>query len=969
MKQFSKKMYALSLCMILSAPTHSAKLLTGDPLATAGNTFSFNVGTYAFDSINGYFYTGTADPFFLGDAQKPYAISVTQLSSGIVAPNAPTQAYVNGSLTANPFYNKIPAVLGLSGTQLLAVATESITDLYAFTSAPGSSTVTMLKSDVMRDAEGLASTGVVESANQQTVVGTGSTIFAAVSPNNNPFGRTNLNGGIAIYAPAADGSGLVQQGNAKKIDRTVAKLAIAGPIQSLAANAVDMYCDSYLQRLYVAVQPTGALGAGNGARAILVGRLQNNNGTQELEFSAIAPEACFPDANRIVGGKSVVGQAIVSTIYKVRTMHTSTGLSYLIVNGNTVEGPLPGEEKQRVFALPLVDENSSASSTAWTSSATHGTLASVKSAPTVNWTLGQFGSASSEFFYSRTYATPATQADHLYDSAGFEEFSAMVGGGPTNIDVIDMFVHRDTVFISAAQSNANCAAGIYYSQALFNANGSIKGWTVWQRAFVDGVDENDSGVSGMAYSPTKGNFTFVGKKGDGNFNKIRSTQWSDGALDGLLGGTTADSSVGLVAQLKNEFPESNGGIQGFFTFPKITQGFRIELEVGVATGYKKVIIAQLGKTINNNVIFPEVGDFATNKLTQTDGTWGNTTGGNTIMVSVTGGALDTLGAITSATIVSRNGNDGYLIVAGVGGVAALRDTALGQEGNGWGGLQKNFVNMPTTMQFDIIGNFSNVIKLWCAGETLYVLTPTSLTRIESDDLNNDPASAITGRTIATPAGMGLPSSTTFSDFVASNFLGVLATSEGLYRTSNGLKVSEVVTNVFGDWTNVLLPGGYTPVTRLIPVSATEFPYEFAGFGTQNGNLYVLNASVSEQAAAVYRFSVGDATVEVNNGALQLIQDQLLKDTTGPLAYLGTYRNHFYSDGALLTTSRSKNNTENPLFQSFPLSYATQQKIFSKGSVTPIDLGIGAASALNNVVRNPSQGGWLMSGSFGLVVNE
>ncbi|NBQ17279.1 hypothetical protein EBU24_03110 [bacterium] len=964
MKQFSKKMYALSLCIIISSTIHAAKLLTGDPVAAAGNTFSFNIGTYAFDATNGIFYTGAAGA--PGAGAESYAISATQLSSGIVAPNAPAQAYVNGVLGANPFYNAVPTTLGLSGTQLLAVATGSITDLYSFTSSPGLSTVTMLKSNTMLDAGGIASAGVVASANQKTMTGTGSVIFAAVRPTGGGnFGTGNS--GIAVYLPASDGSGLVQQGNANLIATTTTALRITTNLASIA-NAVDMYWDATMQRLFIAVQSTGAALADSGARGVLMGYLTNVGGVPTLNFAAIAPNAAFNDTARIVGGISVAAGSIVSSMYKVRTMHTSTGLSYLIVNGDTAEGA-PTTPQQKVFALPLVDKNSSPTDFAWTTDAGHGVLAAVGSAPTVNWTYGQFGQTASQFFYSRTYSTPATAAGHLYANTNA---AAMVGGGVLGQNITDMFVYRDTIFVSINENNVSTTAGIYYSQALFNADGTIKGWTVWQRAFVDEAPDTST-ITGMAYSSTKGNFTFIESKIDGNYNKIKSTQWADGALDGLLGGTTASSSVGLVAQLKNEFPEANGGIQGFFSFPRTTVGFNTATDdsgivLGVATGYKKVVIAQLGfgdSATSTTFISPQAGDFSTNKVTRTDGTLGNLTAGTAFMVSVTGGALDTLGAITSSVIVNDTGAGlgGYLIVGGVGGVAALR-RANNQAGWPSTDLRKNFGQMPTDMRFDIIGNFSNVIKLWASGAFLYVLTPTALTRINTNTLSGA-AAGITGTTIATPAGMRLPSWATFSDFVASQTLGVLATSEGLYRIANGLNITTLAVNVPESWTKITLPGGYAPVTRLVPVSATELPDGFAN--AASGNLYVINGSVAQQTSALYRFAISDATAGVNAATMQLIQDQVLKDTTGPLAYLGAYKNFFYSDGSLLTTSRSKNNTENISFQSLPLSY--MNLMYIKNSITSIDLGVGAASAINNIVRNPAQGGWLASGSFGLVVNE
>jgi len=966
------KICMLVLCMTFNSPLFSAKLLTGDPNAAAGDTFSFNISRWAFDSVNGYFYMGASTA--PGAGAESYAIAVAQLSSGVVAPNAPAQAYVNGVLGVHPFYNINPTSLGLSGTNLLAVPAGATTNLYCYTSAPGSTISTLLKNDVLKDATGADSTNGIQSSNNRYLIsGTGSTVFAAVAPNGggNNFGE--LNSGIAVFATSA--SGLVQQaaisGDAvvKSVPFQVstAQLKINTDLDNVASSStgLDMFWDQQLQRLYMVTRILAAnTGNADGGLGIMMGYLTVENGQQKLNFVKMAPDAAFTNGNQIIGGiHGGVGQVRV-VLDKVRVMHTSTGLSYLIVNGDSANG-VPANTTRKVFALPLVDKNSSPTDNSWVTDAGHGVLAAVTSAPTTNWSTGIFGKATAEFFYSRTFTTPATAAGHLYSNTIAATNPACVGGGLAGADIADMVVMRDTVFVTRSTQN-DAPSGIYYSQALFNADGTIKGWTNWARAFVPAA--NTEVFSGMAYLSSKGNLTFLENNNGGGVRIVKSQQWSDGALDGLSGGTAANSAVGLVAQLKQEFPESNGGILGSFIFPSTTPGFNqtalISLVVGIFTGNKKIVVAQLGAGATVGVvdmIIPQVGDFAAQKITLNNGPY---PGGDATMISITTDALTVLDKITSATIINDVGLGGYLLLGGTGGVAALRTNPTKQ---GWGDvLQKNFANFPTTSGFDLMSNFTNVIKLWSSGSNIYVLTPTSLSRIASGALNTDPGTAIVTTVIATPAGMGLPSWATFADFVASGTLGVLATSEGLYRISNGSSIA-TATNVAASWTKVDLPGGYNSATRLIPVSSTELENNFAG--TASGMLYVMSGSVGKKTSAVYRFSVADATAGVNNGTLQLIQDQLLKNTTGPMAYLGDYRNFFYSDGALVTTTRSKTATENPIFQSFPLSYSTNNKIFSKSGVTNIDLGIGSSDSINMPVRNTAQGGWMMTGSFGLVVNE
>jgi hypothetical protein len=962
-------------------------LLLGDRTTTAdGDSFSFALNPKSwFDLTNEYFYVSSSEA--LAGEARPYALAGTTLGAktnqaGGFVPFAPEKVTLNGTAgTANPLYGADIVQMGMVGSQPVAVKADSLNTLYWITSKLSSTTQTMVSNTtVLKDANAANANGVIVFANTvgTALTGAGNTLFVAVKPAGGNFGF-NDNSGIAVLTKTD--SGLTQEKavhgddttvKAVKFDKTIAELNMgAQNITTLAANVIDLYWDSSLCRLYIgtSIDETAGNGIG-GARSVVIGYVhdQGVNG-KKLRLTPIAPTAAFTADNirEIVGLKR--HERKLHT-YRNHVMHTSTGLSYLIVHGSSSD---PENNLCDIFALPLVDESANPANTNWKTSTTHGTLAKKNTTPTDYYLTASNGI---EYFYKRGFQTPATVAGDLFTD---QDVAAKVGRAAVPGAIISsMQVYKDAVFVSTSAGAVPEDIGIFYSQALFDANGVIVNWTAWQRVYY-GTDS----IKAFAFSPTKGQlFTLEGDDTD----RVKRTEWSDGANDGILGGTAANASLGFIEKVSTQFPQEQGGIMGLFdfdkTYPFFNQRDNAKLSLMVATGYKKIAIIKTG-TDTAGTLNPTIGNFSINQRTFTAGALdansieGGAITNTTDIITVSGGVLNDLGAITSAAITGAvdADNKGYLVVGGTGGVAVLRTAAF----EGWQahdvGLTKDLAtDLGTTRYFQKIGNFTNVKKMWNAVTTanpyvLYVLTDKALYRIDSSTLGQaNPTITL----IATIAGLGLPSYASFSDFVASKRLGLLATSHGLYRTGNGNNISTAANETAVGWTSVTLPTSYTSIVKLLPLSKSALPYQFADGAP--GQVYYIAGKVGSHASALGCLAINDASADVGATTVQAVVNPATKAIDGtvnhaPLAFLGNYRNCFVTNGGSFLVTSPQQLTTAPKLMRLPLSNGIGYG-FNYLQEKEIELSaLQDAGTINGVERNSATGSWLVYGDFGLQVLE
>jgi hypothetical protein len=175
-------------------------------------------------------------------------------------------------------------------------------------------------------------------------------------------------------------------------------------------------------------------------------------------------------------------------------MLSRKGLNYVIVLGGN---GAPANTKRSVFALPLVSNPSD--------DANHGRLANKNALPE-EWFDG-----TCRYRYLRGAA--ATSADTLTSA----DAAAMVGGGDLADDIDDIFASRDAVY--AVVSSSPAQSGVYVSQALFDENGKINGWTAWER--IVSPENGSEMIFGAALDSVYERFLFMSGDSADNVKTVR----------------------------------------------------------------------------------------------------------------------------------------------------------------------------------------------------------------------------------------------------------------------------------------------------------------------------------------------------------------------------------------------------------------------------------------------------------------
>ncbi len=428
--------------------THTTVIAIGN--GTGGQTFSSKIAAKAFDRKNGKFFVGLN-----AASSTEYAISYFNRSNSTIIPQA------------HSFNVSIGTSQAFSRVALLSLVDEEGDPSPSLAVVPGTSSsfpdvtgkrVHLITNDrrFIPMTEDLVDVGDNTTAGIVALAASGEALFAAVRPNGSGSTFGQAQSGIALITFDMPNS-LIEQLNTTTLDITTPELAIvAQPIFTTpTANQVAMHWDHRLQRLYVGLDlTTSDSTAGHGVRAVTTARIDDST----LTLIEIAPETAFQAGeDNIVGAVNNNAQTVRVGIKHLQIMHTSAGPQYLIVHGGV---DAPGN---RVFALPLVNRNNP-------DDVDQGKIAKKDAFDT---TLRQF-------------TTPATVNADL---PTISDIFAMVGRGALPIEssntLSDMVVVGDTVYVSCdiAPDSAN-ETGIWYSQALFDQEGKIYGWTPWsKRAF------------------------------------------------------------------------------------------------------------------------------------------------------------------------------------------------------------------------------------------------------------------------------------------------------------------------------------------------------------------------------------------------------------------------------------------------------------------------------------------------------
>lgn len=913
-KQF---IYLVVLCLSVNAGSFGATVITGDA-GTSTQTFSFPINQFAYSNTSGAIFTGAG-----AGSSNNFSVALAMRNATSFVGLTPSTVALNNIVDQeNPLFNQQVAHLGLAGIAPLVSLTIDPTIMYVIQDYNNLNAISVLATPALNDATGAVTSGIGALGSdtiKPIIPSTVSTLMALVASNGSGGVYGSVGSGVAV--------GILQKiENSNPVQYSISTVnAVTGEAGNQACpldktstalkNTNDL--TSLTNPVLYYDDPTGIFFAGFTADPGVGGAraVVRILGSTKISLGEITPTAAL-QADSIIGTNDGARNV---TIYDLKTMSTSTNVEYLLVLGGTkaVNG------QRSIFALPLVttlDNNV-------------GVLANINVAP-----ITQFSPNPPYLFVGRGFVTPATAAGQLYDSTSVP---AIVGGGELPGDVTAMTTYNDAVI-------ASIAGGVYITQALFDTNGAIAKWTPWVRAA--GTTAN---IYDIAIEPLTGNFIYANGATSSTVNTIQRTGWS---------------KTGVVqTAVEPFFDKDSAGIQGFFNYPNVAVslgGSGTAASMVIATGYNKVSLVQTGVAVTNSFVSID----------------GSLTGFSAPaqQITISGGALADLGAITSAALVQVVGQ-AWLFVGGNGGLAVLAN----DDGSGFDpvlGVGAGFSNLTSTMKFRKVGNYSNVRKLlpvyfasvlgdYTTIQTLHILTPAEYGWSQISQAALAIGGTWSAGTFASASSL-VGSRGTFSDVAVSVPLAILATSKGLYRIGNDVDVTTFPAESEANWTQVSTPESPGPVTRLVPLSPTLDSNDFG----QAGNLYALAAAVSTSQARLYRFVVNIVGGTVTDTTVQLFPDYYHAELTDPtvgsptfFTSLGDYRNYFSTNGSHFYFSRSAYLDALPIVHTIlvPLRTGTIGLGNQQGPI----LTVPGYRAMGQLVSSSATGSMYAYGDFGLQANE
>jgi len=907
----------LVLCLLLSSNLnlYSAIIVTGDANNTTQTT-SFPIGTHAFDIFGGPLQQPT---MYIGAnlaiSANQYAIARVNNSNNSLQALTPSTINLNNTAgQSNPLSGAKIDFLKLNNDKPVVLIDGSL-NIYKYTNVMDQ--LAVVSAGPINDTTGATAGALL---NLEVANGPLSQSFVACTPNGSSnFGATGS--GIALFEYI--GTNFVAQNNNQTctLDNNSSVIGINNSVN--LTNTISMHWSGELGCLFVALEAQSGGTAGNGARSIVVGKVTKVPGQSydTITFQEFVPSTAITDNNQIIG--NTTSNATVTAL-KIKTLYTSTRLNYLIVVGGNDVASNVGNQ---VYALPLVSAAGS----------NLGTLAAYPQTPTNIY--------SNNFFIGRTLDTPATSSGDLLTNS---DVPAIVGGGdlPLNANelITDLFTSGDSVYASVGTTTDSAATGIWHSQAILDQNGLIAGWTTWE--LVGGFN---GPVFGAAINAVKGSYWYLTGSDASDVDTINITYWGDGNQDGLFGGTTSDAQVGLVSNLSNLFPANTDGLLNLINIPKQNPGLN-GISLLIATGAKQVAIINPDAAI--------AGDYSSGLITSNNDSYPAANSFSTI-ASITGSNLTTTSAITQAAIVTNTIPMSWLVIGGSQGVSILRQT----NGDGWTTPLTSLGDLNSSYGFEIFGNYQFVQKISSDQDFLYILTQQKLDRIPLNSTNLASSTPV----IETVAQVGrLPGTIhtdVLNDVIISNDLAFLATSAGLLRVANGSSIQ----NSTVSWTQVTVPEQLcVPCTKLVsvaPISNTESSL------SDGGNLYLVNSYRGLHQTIINRFYV-NINGSIDDSTILPLPDLYIRNSLSYFINFESFRDNFFTDGTLLMNSLSQDANQN--------SFVNISKPgISSGNTTaqtnpPYNIGLSAinqANLISNLVRSTNAGALLISGQFGIQVNE
>jgi hypothetical protein len=823
MKLTNLKLYALG-GLALSA-SFLSMLARTEIYKTGTSNFSARItGTSAvFDRYTGTLYVGTDgtnggdSTLSLARAERT-ATSFTALAGNVPASLQATSAIdiLNTGSVFTPSLMKgrsgATHLVSLSKTHSGQLLVVNLDNNLSFTEVPQgfvdfhNTTSSDDVSRILRDASGIPTAGITHIATNTMH------IFARVLPGGvyPDAAQTSTGGGIA--AVRFDSAALtfsIVQGNSGLTSTRVDQLIQPARISFLRTFSIqDMHYNRHLDRLYVAahVESEGYGVAGYGGFALLKGYIDTNgtltfNAFRQVTGGATPLTTLYPVIQPAAGSgqgifavqNAAAASNLTSTIFKVRSMKTTTGLHYLIVNGGSSSVQAP--QGNNFYSLRL--------STSGTGPISVGDI----------------------IRHDRLAETALPSNFYGIDNI----ISATVGAMPAPWDSLttcsDMRVLGDAVYIAGdfPDRSATKDPGVFCSHALFDLEGKIVAWTPWERVIPSRSPFND-GASFVDVDATNGRL-WRGERGNGlgstSGTAVSRTSWT----------TTNTTSTSLQARLTSDLA---AGTLCVLDLPKSTPG------IGATSNTDNSLALFGGVTTagDGTVVFARTSSGNANAPT-TDYSTGNNTNYRVVSTGLSGaGPVRALGYSYRATA----GHNSYFFAGGNKGLFAFSSPTYATSAGFDGSIGLTDLNSAP---------FTSATSLWApiASSTVFTSTSYGITHIvtgsadkvyilglglsEADGVINDRLFEMDlpyGTTAANPVTCaqsgrsGLRANAVFTgcaiitttrsernnegDAAGQTFVGVLSTHDGIFSTTCDLrfldKTLPATTTVgTGDWEFVL----------------------------------------------------------------------------------------------------------------------------------------------------------------------
>lgn len=836
-----KKIFYIAVFCSIAVSNLNALLVTGDPNAATGETFSFDIGFAGFDTGAEYssprLWTA-AGSIPSTDAAKPYGLSFTNQFVSYVGSSvfpeatpmtneeAATVFTYNGTTAAvtlvdpNPIWGKKFHLFNVPSQTPIFVLDDSKNKVYSVLDIQRYATPTTDKPNVTQLLE--HDFGVGETTH--AIQGYGKeVIFAAHATG--AFGSTTskiteLLRSTFVVSSVTDAQGNVTSEVTLPYFKTIADTEISistdalkggSSGNNLVALGSSVALAYTLNNLFIGVDALANAAAGSCATALTFAIL--NATSDGFLFKEVAPASLLT-----TGAPTVisVGAGNEIRITNITGMVTSTALQYLIVARDGGTGP------QTIYALPIVS---------WGTDT--GKIADFSKITNVFDSRG--GSMTARYFTTEV----SSFAD--IDPSGVYAAQLLVGGalplGAGN-SIKQLYAVGDSVYAVIGDAyGAGQTPGTFRSQPIYAQDGHIVSWTAWQRVLGSDQQMNYSFVDQKTLSGY-----YIGHVTT-NFRAINQTTFvSDSNLEPLL----------LQSAL--------GGVQGMFNFPSTTPGFNNSISLLISTVYGAVYVGQTGVVDTYFKILQPM------------------TSAN--VVSYSGEALNNSKAIIAAEL-AHNGSNHWLFVAGASGVSVLTDDSNGYT---WTGNLASVVGLNAGQTFKTVGDFSFVKKLVWDSTYLYVLTSNELYRISLDPnkFKAIPTAALNPELILSSSGVG-KNATYFLDIIIDSGFCVLGTTNGLYTFGGNQPFTEIT-----------IPSGLPAVSQLIAFSSAAEPQR--SFKTL-GNILVLNNTFGTQQARINRFTITDSVMVPFNDYLMAQTTSEIVGIPSSFIKFDNYINNYFTDGS------------------------------------------------------------------------